>query len=506
MNISYSDLKVSVHSHKLDAPIDITDRVTSISYSRMVKSPFEAATVVLANYGDSPFFSMEGSKEDPLFRTTPKNLPSVDFWLVIMKSEEVLFWGYVSSIRTSLRARGDGLIESPGLTLSVSSWASLLSKCAIALTTESEGTARNIEGAFYNFEDWGSRFKTLADGISVPYLGETMEKVLAELLGPKLPSTLASKNVSNLLKAVTLVYNKATQDSVNPERDQPISAVIGSNITGFLAGATLARQSIWSLLQAAFNPSSNIIELFPSFEQNTVAGPVSFPCVPTLVYRMKPLDPDVTLSDFDNGTLNKVYGSTAPGESSLPLPGKDVIKREGTGSYKEIDVEKVLGVNFAMSDDNRLNAVWVESPFLGNKRILFSTFARAAINYPDVEEYGARIFDVKWPLFPAAGARESAYKNLEAVIDYAYLVYGDGENYMNGSIALSPELGFAPGEWYSIRGLDKNAKDKRFTFYVTGAAHRITVSSATGNIEAHTEITYERGSFERLPSVPRVDV
>lgn len=506
MNISYNDIRVMIHSHKLDAPINITDSVTSLSYTRLVRSPFESATVELANYGNSPFFSI-GGEDGSLFSPTPKGFPSVDFWLVIMKSTEVLFWGYVSSIRTSLRAREDGLVDSSGLTLSASSWVSLLSKCAIALTPESEGTARSVEGAFYGFDDWGNRFTSLAKGISVPYLGETMKEVLSQLLGPKLPKTLARGDSPNLLSSVKLIYNKETQDSVNPQREQPIFPVIGSNITGFLAGSTLARQSIWSLLQAAFNPSSNIVEMFPSFESNQDSDiGLSIPCIPTLMYRMRPIDPGFNFNDADNDALSKVYGSLKAGESALSLPSKDIIKREGSGGYKEIEIDTILGINFSMSDDNRMNAVWVESPFLGKKRTLFSTFARAAINYPDVEEYGARIFDLKWPLFPAADATADTYKNLEAVIDYAYLVYGEGENYMSGSIALSPSLNFAPGEWYSIRGLDKNEKDKAFTFYVTGAAHRITVSSFTGNIEASTEVLYERGSFGRLPSVPRVEV
>lgn len=515
MNIDYRGLKVTLHSDLLDAPLEITDRVTRIQYSRSVRAPFERATVVLANYGNSPFFSLEGGAGALLFRPdSPTSSPSPDYWMVIQKGEDCLFWGYVSEISTSIKTRADSLVESPGITLSVSSWATLLSRCTIALTPsgEEEGSARSVDGAFYGFDDWGNRFSTLAEGLPKPYLGETLEEILEQLKGPKLPRSLSGKS---LLEEIKLVYNGQTRDSVTEEDDpQPFYPVIGTNITGFLAGSTLARQSIWSLIQAAFNPSPDLVELFPSFEPNAglaVEGEAALDfCVPTLFYRMKPVDPDFGFSDADNEILNGVYENIEEGKRSANLPSvkiigrggpNPVIKREGSGSYKSLDLDIVRGVAFSMSDANRVNAVWVKSPFVTEKRLLFGAFARAAINYPDVASSGARVFDVNWPLFPASEAKASAYENLEAVIDYAYLVYGDGEHYMSGTISLSPTLTLAPGNWYSIVGLDKKT-NARFTFYISSVSHRIAVSN-TGNIEAHTEVTYERGSFNRVPCVPR---
>ena len=508
MNIDYQGLKVTLHSDLLDAPLEITDRVTRIQYSRSVRSPFERATVVLANYGNSPFFSLEGGGGKLLFRPdSPTSSPSPDYWMVIQKGEDCLFWGYVSEINTSIKTRADSLVESPGITLNVSSWATLLSRCVIALTpdSEEEGSARSVEGAFYNFDDWGNRFSTLAEGLAKPYLGETLEEVLEQLKGPKLPDSIGGLS---LLEEINLVYNDETRQALTENQDQPFYPVIGTNITGFLAGATLARQTIWSLIQAAFNPSPELVELFPSFEIGELVG-LDF-CSPTLFYRMKPVDPEFGFSDADNQALNGVYGNIEEGESSANLPSvkilgrggpNPVIKREGSGSYKILDLDIVQGVTFSMSDANRVNSVWVKSPFVTEKRLLFGAFAKAAINYPDVASNGARVFDVSWPLFPASEAQANAYENLEAVIDYAYLVYGDGEHYMSGTISLSPTLTLAPGEWYSIVGLDKKT-NARFTFYISSVSHRITVSSI-GNIEAHTEVAYERGSFNRVPCVPR---
>ena len=501
MNISYQDLKVTLHSDLLDAPLEVTDRVTRLQYSRSVRSPFERATVVLANYGNSPFFSLTGGDDDSLlFSPSARRNPSPDYWLVIQKGSDCLFWGYVSEISTSIKTRADSLVESPGVTLSVSSWATLLSRCSIALTPNTDATAREIDGAFYDFDDWGNRFSALAKGLEKEYLGETLKEILDQLKGPKLPRSLSGRS---LLDEIFLVYNGATRTSVTEDDDpQPFYPVIGTNITGFLAGATLSRQSIWSLIQAAFNPSPELVELFPSFEpSNLVEENRVDVCTPTLIYRMKPVDPEFGFNDEDNASLNLIYDKLDEGKQPAPLPGVRLIKREGRGGYKSLDLDLVQGVSFSMSDANRVNAVWVKSPFVTEKRLLFSAFARAAINYPDVETSGARIFDVSWPLFPSSDANANAYENLEAVIDYAYLVYGEGEHYMSGSISLSPTLTLAPGEWYSIRGLDKNT-NALFTFYVSAVSSQIVVSS-TGNIEARTEVSYERGSFNRVPSVPR---
>jgi hypothetical protein len=207
--------------------------------------------------------------------------------------------------------------------------------------------------------------------------------------------------------------------------------------------------------------------------------------IPTLIYRLKPLQPNGQISKDNINLINEIadidgfeYLENSTYSEKLRLDKNRKIQYAENGQNKEIDIEKfgfenslnfnkdapfsklLPSINFdellsfeaKQNENDRINGLYIESPIVRNKsNMTIGSFADPIIDIKDAVTQGFRFYDSDYPFFDTyIGSKP---KEMSAMIERYYAIYGGGQNRSKGMIQLkmnyNPEL--LTGSWLRIR-------------------------------------------------------
>lgn len=349
---------------------------------------------------------------------------------------------------------------------------------------------------------------------------------------PFLDPVSKEKINENCLLTLGSVINVASEQQHLPSESTyrqmlPLTARHMSAIDRFKTTIS-GKGTVWNLINGTFVVDPNLIECFPvmipfnnrkelndilqsyannslinsdenEYTNNNISQPHFKPflydeaickfyeqlgAIPTLIYRLKPLQPNGQISKdninlineiADVGLVERIEDSTYS-EKLVFTKNKKVEVANQNNKKTDLDkfgFENALNFNkdapFSMllpslnfdelmtfdakqNENDRINGLYIESPIIRNKsNWTIGSFADPIIDIKDAVTQGFRFYDSDYPFFDTyLGAKP---KEMSAMIERYYAIYGGGQNRSRGTIQLkmnyNPE--FLTGSWIRIR-------------------------------------------------------
>jgi hypothetical protein len=491
---------------------DISDYVTEIQYTYSIKSPYEQATL-RAKMPFPELYSQLGKT------VTPPNSAFLDFntmyadgWATIHEidtetnTRQLRFFGVVSSINSGLVADQNGLKSTIDLTISLSSWISVL-QTPIKLILSSYYTAKGL---------------TINGGASseLAYY-EKLESILKNFLDPRdaikqwytlfsnfLPDTQITKTP---LKDVIFLTRNSDLKAYGVTKRTLTDIVTFNFDTLFPA----LNNSILSAMTSSFQGEmDSVIEFFPSYEEvstneglfpETVeTGPPTKKVQPVLIYRYRPLP-----SDYQRGVsaINVSLNQGAiKSEVRVNEQGggyKQVIEREGGSlnfssikpdTLKPVEVNTVNNLSISWNAGNRLNLINVSTRASGVNNILGVT-TDFYIDEESIKNYGVFSYEATYPFFGSTQENKKIRDFATELTTYVRLLLGSGETYGNAQCTSYYEPKIKQGEYvrigvsYGVGNID--FPNEYYIGYCTQVTHNHK-ALPDGRIQRSSSFTLER--------------
>lgn len=265
------DISLERYSFGFDDVDDLTEFVTSVSWSHGTSQPWG---------------SIKASLAIPR-RQWASRMPYLGDWLVVRDNPtgKALQWAYVTDRSTGITSSTQGHITTTQTSISAISWLDFLGHISL-YTSPLIGKQH---GTIINSNDWlrgpwsaigeimSERFSDegytdiLWFGKKRKLPGYALARVLAELPLPLIPFGLSEPKpkqveTEQVQNAVRVVYNDATAISYAPLRQ--LEAVPGYRADASVAqlAAPLRDVSVLNILQHTFMVDPNLVEFFPSLE------------------------------------------------------------------------------------------------------------------------------------------------------------------------------------------------------------------------------------------------
>lgn len=281
----------------IDGPTNVTQYVTSLSWTHATRAPYESIQMELVFPGSVFQAIMPGIPLRPGTRA-----PATGFWVVLYLPNEdenaapiwtAVHWGYATQlrIRSSVDANGTQAVR---LSVTCDSWVGLLRRNTVFLAA---GSNYVREGSSYDLRGWSESMSTLMRGSLNKPPGESFSKLFHLMAVQLLPNTLASglgeymdwsadrkarvpfgdgmaENSSPskcylFRDVIRVIWNRELCAKHAPMRVLQHKEVAGQGLG--TVGAAMARGTTWSYLESTFFPSPHL-ECFPSLEWPVLSG------------------------------------------------------------------------------------------------------------------------------------------------------------------------------------------------------------------------------------------
>lgn len=440
---------------------DLTRYLTSLTLTRSISAPYASAELVLATDAHRP---------PPYLTTTTTGAPSLDAWAVISDDEgRALHIGPLVNISESIMRGGEGTL-SRTLRLSIASPLHTLERATIALSAKSVNAA-----GVYDLKAWGPRLRAL---IKAPFSSNQIGAVLARTYDTlaatyRLPLTLAN---GATLDAIPVIYSETRAQRYAPERAADLRSVHGLAVNSISTAAN-PQGSPWGLLSSSFDVEPNMIELFYSLEPHT-RGPVSRAlggATPCLIYRLKP---------FIEGRVSS--------NAAASIDAINEETRQAARTPHRIPAAQVISYQAQTSDADRINGVYLDSPFTASQGVeTFGLTISPSIDSDDTRRAGLRLYKARWPFFPPKARGQSIASHLAYVQDIAAAIIGQAHRYSRASLSTAYRPDLRAGLWISAE-----LPHARLIGYLESVSHNVDIEPQSGALMRRSNLTLTRCFYE----------
>lgn len=422
------------------AVVEITDRLTSASWSMLTRDPYEVASVrtsIKINELKVLGIGVGGALH-------------ASGWLELRDEDIIVFYGIITRVSTGLSVDTHGARRSQGVTLTANSWLSLIAQPFKLTALDSIKSTRGL----YDYDRWAQIFeRVFAEGASqdvalglrsawralVPFITPTNERL------SEYDVLIDSRDLNGLPRA--------------------LERVRGANLSQV---PTSLSGSLWQTFTQTFAPTPQLIELFPIREQGK----------PALIYRMKPLPPSVSQQYF------------APSDR-LTSEVRAEVSAHRAPDFQPIDDILSYSLDYR---NTRNNYIEVTSSYLGISP-LAGLVSRPYALSDDIDRYGLHPVEITYPLIRKNEG--SMRDELEDLTRYASALHSEGHAFGTANVDTTYQPHIRVGEW--ARWFDYVDQGTTLTGYVTGVQHKVNVDSG-GRVTRRTSVTLERVSQNSRPS------
>jgi hypothetical protein len=512
---------------------DISDYVTEIQYTYSIKAPYEQATL----RAKMPFPELYAQLGKTV---TPPNSAFLDFitmyadgWATIYEldteanTRQLRFFGVVSSINSGLVADQNGLKSTIDLTISLSSWISVL-QTPIKLVLSEYYKAKGLGGIkpvyspSIDYPEYANQdFITGTRGVypDVEYYGK-LDAILKNFLDPKDAIKQWYSLFTNFMPD-TQITNKSLMDVIFLTRNTDLKKYGVSQRTltdivtfNFDTLFPALNNSILSAMTSSFQGEmDSVIELFPSYEEVTTneglfsdqaeTAPPTKQIQPVLIYRYRPLP-----SDYQRG-VSAINVSLNQGEIQSETRVNDqgqyevVYTREGGSlnftaikpdTRKPIEINTVNNLSISWNAGNRLNLINVSTRASGVNNILGVT-TDFYIDEESIKKYGVFSYEATYPFFGSTQENKKIRDFATELTTYVRLLLGSGETYGNAQCTSYYEPKIKQGEYVRI-GVSYGVGNVDFpNEYYIGYCTQVTHNHKAlpdGRIQRSSSFTLER--------------
>jgi len=448
---NHTDSSISARRDGLKATVEITDRVKSASWALSLRDPFETARVTT---------SIRINELDKLGLGTPRRdaLPAIHAsgWLEIRDEDMRVFYGPINRLSTGLSVDAQGARRSQGVTMSASSWLSIVAQ-PFKLTTVQ---ALINPSGLYDFAQWADVFEQVFARGAVQDVAEGLRSSWSSLVPFSTPE-------GDRLNDYRVLIDSSDLGNV----PRSLTRVVGANISQVPTATT---GSLWATFSQTFAPAPQLIELFPTRENGE----------PILIYRMKPLAPSVVSEYFDRA--DRVSADT----------DHKSISAHRASSFQEID--DIISYSLEYRGD-RNNYIEVTSSYLGVSPLV-GVVSTPYVLGEDVTRYGLHPLEITYPLIRKDEG--SIRETLETLTEYATALYAEGHAFATASIETIYSPKIRVGEW--ARWYDYTEGGSMMTGYVNTVSHQLNVDTQ-GKTTRRTSMGVERVSQYGRPSAKKLD-
>lgn len=505
---------------------DISDYVTEIQYTYSIKAPYEQATL-RAKMPLPELYNQLGKQ------VTPPNSSFLEFttmyadgWATIHEidtdtnTRQLRFFGVVSSINSGLVADQNGLKSTIDLTISLSSWISVLQtplKLVLSEYYKAKGLGgiKPVYSPSIDYPEYANQdFVTGTRGVypDVEYY-KKLEVILKNFLDPKdaikqwyalfsnfVPDTQITKTP---LKDVIFLTRNSDLKAYGVTKRTLTDIVTFNFDTLFPA----LNNSILSAMTSSFQGEmDSVIEFFPSYEEVTTneglfpEGTPTKKVQPVLIYRYRPLP-----SDYQRGvsainvTLNK---GVVKGDIRVNEQGQyeQVFEREGGSlnfssikphTLKPVEVNTVNNLSISWNAGNRLNLINVSTRASGVNNILGVT-TDFYIDEESIKRYGVFSYEATYPFFGSTQENKKIRDFATELTTYVRLLLGSGETYGNAQCTSYYEPNIKQGEYVRVGVAYGSAfTNEYYIGYCTQVTHNHK-ALPDGRIQRSSSFTLER--------------
>lgn len=368
-------------------------------------------------------------------------------------------------------------------------------------------------------------------------VGPFLQKLVRALVRMKLPPTLSSLNLGDLI----YVMHQHGSDFGSAEyigSPRVMDPVRGMDIGGVRSFLKTTGKVI-ELLTGTFAASHSLIELFPTLEPVPESGPGSVggysgafkfeldvggnvvgeglpdPVLGNylgVVYRIKPWrTKPLSHAVFNNESLH----DSPPGPTSQPkLPSSSVFLTPQTFPNDATFFDLVtwpdrggrvvappLTFSAHRGNDSIANAATAWVPMQGGDEArFFDVMGLPIIDNPKLlERDGLRLAAATWPFLPPPGSHNGAVDDntlfafIQRIAAQVFQFYQPASALWTGSFAVGLDLGIRAGEVVRIP-----LKGELFQVYVDEVEHNV-VSGGDGTVMGTTRVSFSRGAWQDSP-------
>lgn len=435
---------------------DISARVKSANWMYATQQPYEQATLrTTIRIDELDVFGIGVP-----IRGVDRFALHCSGWLEIYDDDVRVFLGLITKIKTGLKVGSKGERISEGVEITVFSWVSLLSR-PFKLTERSE---LKQHAGLLGYDRWSRLFEQIFSTGSAVDVAQGFANAW---------SALAQYQTAKgeWLYDFPVVYDLETMTDVFIE-NRSITRVKGANLSQIQA---MPSGSMWATLTQTFQPSPELIDLFPAWADG----------MPYIVYRMKPLAP------LDDSQIN---------EPRNYFNRNDILETDDNNLKTQIgahtadahqQITRILSYSISY-ENQRNNYIEVSSSYLGVSQLAGLNSAPFA-EVEDIQRYGVSPLEITYPLLRTdKGARETIQSELEELTRYACALYADAHAFARGTIETMYQPHILIGEWVQWYDYTEN-EGGVLTGYVTAVSHSLNVDEH-GTQQMRTQITVERVS------------
>lgn len=434
---------------------EITSRIQMASWSYSLRQPYEQAvlrTTIRIDELDTLGLgtSIQGTNTLGLHCSG---------WLEIYDEDVRVFFGLISGIRTGLKLGKHGERISQGVEITVMSWVSLLFR-PFRLTSRLD-LIQNV--GLYSYEGWARVFESVFSTGAAVDVAQGFADAWEALAQFKTPT-------NEWLFDFPVAHSLERLKTLGIE-DRSLTRVVGANLSQV---PTNTKGSLWSTFLQTFQPTPELIELFPTWD----AGQ------PYIMYRMKPLAPN---------DANRINEPTEYFNRNDVLECDDnnlkvQIRAHTVEQYQPI--ERILAYSLSYNDQ-RNNYIEVSSSYLGVSQLAGLNSAPIAL-LDDIQRYGLHPLEITYSLLRQEKNAPQIIEQLEELTRYAGALYSEGHAFATGSIDTMYQPQIHVGEW--ARWYDySEGEGNTYTGYVTSVTHDLSIDGH-GAQHLKSRISVERVS------------
>lgn len=441
---------------------ELAPYTTNASVSLSLSAPYASADITL---------TIDAHKAPPFLERTATGAPALEGWLVIRDdNERALFIGPLTSISEQGQAGPSGTL-SRSLRLTAASPLHILQSAQLALTARAVSAA----GA-YDLKAWGPRLRALIRAPFESYqVGRVLERTYEVLAAPyRLPLTLA--NAAHLDR-LPVIYSQARAREYAPEREADLRSVHGLAVQ-LISAAAGAQGTPWGVLSSAFDVDPSLVELYYSLEPHK-SGTISEAlggATPCIIYRFKPW------------AAGAIASSAA---RSLAAINEET--REAAKTPHRIPRAQVLNYQASLTDGERVNAVYLDSPFTASQGVeTFGLTISPSIDSEDTRTRGLRLYKARWPFFPPKSRGQNIKNNLAYVQDIAAAIIGQPHRFARASLSTAYRPDLRAGLWVRVE-----LPHALLIGYTENISHQVSID-ATGAQRRRSGLTLVRCFYEEV--------
>jgi len=565
---------VVLHGHKdvqIDQPTDVTEFVSEVVVEHGVTPPWDTMQITLQLPKHLFCDVLPGARQASGVNGTFQRRIQTGSWVVVSiedyntaASPVAIGFGYVQDINFGMQVLSSLSSTGPQgtvpLTLNCISWLTAAGGSNIRVANQSSAS----DGGFiYDFQDWAKVISTVLQNAGNANLGNALQSLWSQTSWMIPPTTLLPGGTASFGDQVPVVFNETTAQRWGSGRGGEMLPVTGKYLTSMPAQVGTATLAQW--LFSAFNPDTDVVELFPSLEypptftdkdgnarQSTeaeaptsistahaLAGPAlsaggnTFTTAlgaqlggaqPIILYRHRPF----LLAPINQASAEK-WGYRVQGDKKQPeaerigafqkplIPAPSCGMKHFARRYTVLR-DEITGMSTVnVSDSRRVNLVYSRNFLVGDAAVRMYDHAGNAVmpSKEDLSRYGLRAFEPVWPYVldgaqvsgQGTGGAATVLDTVSALNEMFYALVGAGENFANVTMDIRSRPRMRAGHWFKAHiAEDKGNGD--LMLHMTGYIERVRhVFARRGTLwTSGTQINAIRCSFSHVEDDYRTPV